>query len=144
MAERDEGFVNKSRIAEGSDLARQARHDRNFQGADPTPGNDAQVEPGWGSTSRSHRPRRHEQGRLCLSIGTLQLLANRIAWNGSVLGNVWRKLYHRGITGEFRLHRRQVSNRRNGSHGYGTTNALLQTRRKVWPRRYHHTVSGKS
>jgi MOSC domain-containing protein YiiM len=38
----------------------------------------------------------------------------------------------------------RVSNRRNRSHGHTIPNALLQTRYKVWPRRYHQTVSGQS
>src|SRR5207248_1168366 len=89
-----ENIVSECWIAEGSDLARETRYDGNFQGTGPRTGNDAQVEPGRRSTSRSHRSRRREQGGLSLSIGTLWLLANWIAWNGSALGNVWRKLYH--------------------------------------------------
>ena len=39
-----ESFVSECGIAEGSDLARQARHDRNFQGAGQRANHDAQVE----------------------------------------------------------------------------------------------------
>ena len=36
-----------------------------------------------------------------------------------------------GLLEESRLHRGQISSRGNGSHGHGTTNALLQTGHKV-------------
>jgi len=46
-----EDIVSECWIAEGSNLAREARYHGNFQGAGPKAGNDAQVEPGWRSAS---------------------------------------------------------------------------------------------
>ena len=49
--ENHENLVSECWIAEGSNLAREARYHGNFQGSGPRAGNDAQVEPGWRSTS---------------------------------------------------------------------------------------------
>jgi len=50
------------------------------------------------SASRSHRPRRREQGGLCLSIGTLQLLAKPNSLEWICPGECLEKTSHRGIS----------------------------------------------
>src|SRR5437868_451550 len=50
-----------------------------------------------GLPSRSDGPWRDEQGRLCIPVRALSLLAKRTRGEGSALGNVRRKFHDRGI-----------------------------------------------
>src|SRR5438067_13893345 len=69
-----ENLVGECWIAEGSDLARQDCHDRNFQGAGQRSGNDAHAKLGGRSTSGSHCPRWRYSSSIRVSVGALRLL----------------------------------------------------------------------
>src|SRR5438067_10842435 len=56
--ENHEDLVSECWTAEGTDVARQACHDGNFQRAGQRAGGVAHVKPGGRSTSGSHGPRR--------------------------------------------------------------------------------------
>src|SRR5260370_5746258 len=90
-AAKNENFVSECWIAGGSDVARQARHDGNFQGAGQRAGDVAHVKPGRRSSNRSDCPRRREQVGLCLPLGALPVLASFFATTRSALVTVWQK-----------------------------------------------------
>src|SRR5436309_9751966 len=86
--ERNENPVPECWNVKAGDLAGQARHDRNLQGAGSRAGDVAQSEPRWRSTSRSRGSRWRIESRLCLSLGALRFLAIGISRNESAVGDV--------------------------------------------------------